>query len=533
MKKLLVLVPLLALLAAVVPGALAFNFNLPANFTFAEDSSTTINLATYVSTTGTILNYTASNPDFLDINTPGTSTNISSIINWFGRESVTFTVTVNETGNITTNSSTTTIIVTPTEGSDDNALVFTSDTEVTDETGDEDDKMPGDVLTVSWEMENKLTNNEIGNIGIVAWLQDSSGSRLTDRVKPDEFDLTDKGDTFNDEFDLIVPFDAEDNDDVYLIIEATGEDENDTIKTDMYAEVFSITQDDDDVAVDTVTISPDPAVCGQSVDIITDIWNVGADEASVKLHVTNSDLSIDVYSDLFDLDNSGADRESVQTIPVLLGNSVEPGNYTLTVTSIFNSGKDSETETADMSIVCSSYVVGTEEIDGGTAGTGALTFADTSVEGKQGQQLKIAATLKNTGATAAAYTFELTGIQDWASGFVEPDTVTLAGGSNTEVFVYITPKTSASGDKTATLTVKSGGTVLETETLTVELPERPGISITSLGSIGEMDNTAAMVIIIGILVVVALLILGKKRAAAAGVKTYGNKRGRRSSDEEE
>ena len=95
MKKLLVLVPLLALLAAVVPGALAFNFNLPANFTFAEDSSTTINLATYVSTTGTILNYTASNPDFLDINTPGTSTNISSIINWFGRESVTFTVTVN------------------------------------------------------------------------------------------------------------------------------------------------------------------------------------------------------------------------------------------------------------------------------------------------------------------------------------------------------------------------------------------------------------------------------------------------------
>jgi hypothetical protein len=527
MKKLLVLVPLLALLA-VVPGALAFNFNLPANFTFAEDSSTTINLATYVSTTGTILSYTASNPDFLDINTPGTSTNISSITNWFGRESVTFTVTVNETGNITTNSSTTTIIVTPTEGSDDNSLIFTSDTEVTDETGDEDDKMPGDILTVSWEMENKLTNNEIRNIGLVAWLQDSSGSRLTDRVKPDEFDLTDKGDTSKDEFNLKLPFDAEDNDDVYLIIEATGEDENDTIKTDMYAEVFSITQDDNDIAVDTITISPDPAVCGQSVDILTDIWNVGADEASVKIHVTNSDLSIDVYSDLFDLDNSGDDREATITIPVLLGNA-EPGNYTLTVTSIFNSGKDSETEAADMSIICSSYVVGGNEENGGT-GTGMLTVETASMEGKQGQQVKFTAILKNTGATAAVYTFELTGISDWATGYVEPDTVTLAADATTDIFAYITPKTSASGDKTATLTVKSGGTTLETETLTVELPEKPTLSITSLGNLGDVDATTAALLIIGILIVVALIVAGKKRAAMAAVETYGKKRGRKAEE---
>jgi uncharacterized membrane protein len=438
----------------------------------------------------------------------------------FGLHKVILTVKDN-TG--LTNSKTVSFLVT--DATDDGALTF-SDYSSDDVTGDDTELNPGDSIDVSYELENKLTT-ELTGVKVEYWIEDSSGTKVTDKIEIDSVDISDR-DTSTGDFTIVVPVDSKEES-FYLFVRAAGDDENDTERSALHVEELKVTKQEHDIAFDSVTVNPDPAICGQTVDIITDIWNVGTkDETAIKLRVQNTALGIDVYSDLFALKRSGNDAEGVITIPVLLGD-VAPGNYTLTVSASYNSGKDTESTTTTLSVLCSGYVQPEED----KGGAGALTFAETSVEGKQGQQLKIAATLKNTGTTAAVYTFEMTGIQDWASGFVEPDTVTLAGGANTEVFVYITPKMSATGDKTATLTVKSGGAVLESETLTVVLPEKPGISIISLGNIPEVDTTTAALVIIGVLIVVALIIAGKKRAAMAEVRTYGKKRGRKSADDEE
>ncbi len=515
----------------VIPGVLAATFSLT-DVTFHTGESKTVNLTTYLTLDANeaLTGYSIPATTHILTSAP-TNGNVTFSVqpaytDWTGLESVSLTIRTNVT-NLTK-----TIDVLVTDITDDGKLIFSDGPDVEDQTGDDSELVPGDTIEVTFELENKFTTAiDINNVKVKTWLQDSSGDRITDREETDSFDLSD-GDTEDGTLTLRVPVDTEE-DTLYLFVRAEGEDDYDVTHTALYVEELELEKQENEIAIDAVTISPDPAVCGQALDITVDMWNIGTEEQEAKIHVTNSDLGVDVYSDLLDLDNSGDDREVVTTLSVLLGNSIKPGNYTLDVDVSYNSGKDAVSGDAAINVICSGYVAGTtdNDDDSGSAGAGALTFADTSVEGKQGQQLKITATLRNTGSTAAVYTFELAGIQDWATGFVEPDTVTLAGGASSDVFVYITPKTSATGDETATLTVKSGGTTLESETLTVELPEKPTLSITSLGNIPAIDQTTAALIIIAVLVVVGLLLYGRKRSAS-GVQTYGKKKGRPVDDEE-
>lgn len=517
---------LLLILAAAVlifPSVLATTFN-PADVTFHTDASKTVNLTAYLTldTDEALVNYSTPSTEHILI-TPTTSINgnvtfsvQSAYSDWTGYEQVTITANTNKTNYPRT------IGLLVTDVTDDGKLKFSDGPDYEDQTGDDSELIPGDTIEITFEVENAFSTSvgmDINSISIKAWLQDSSGKRITDREETDSFDLS-AGDTQDDSLKLIVPIDT-DKSNLYLYVQAEGQDDDDVVHSALYVEPLSLEKQDHDIAFDTITITPDPAVCGQSLDIIADIWNVGTKDEDTKLHITSSALSIDAYSDIFKLDNSGDDREAVKTMSVLLGSIVKPGNYTLGVSANYNSGKDTESILKTIVVVCSSYVAGTENNTG--AGNGALTFASSTIEGKQGTQSKISATLKNTGATAAVYTFELSGIQDWASGFVEPDTVTLTGGASTDIFVYVTPKTTATGDNTATLTAKSGGAVIESKTITIELPEKPSLSIKSLGVSG-IDNTSALLIIVGIIVVIGLLVLGKKRAAAAAVETYGNKR---------
>jgi len=516
---------LLLILAAaflIFPSVLATTFS-PSDVTFHTGASKTVNLTAYLSLDAgeALVGYLAPSAEHILITTP-TNGNVtfsvqSAYPDWTGYEQVTLTAITN----VTNYSKTIGVLVT--DVTDDGKLKFSDGPDWEDKTGDDSQLTPGDTIETTFEVENAFstsTDMSINSVSIKAWLQDSSGKRVTDRMETDSFDLS-AGDTQDDSLTLIVPVDTTKSS-LYLYVSAEGNDDDDVTHSVLKVIPLKIEKSDHDIAFDTITISPDPAVCGQALDIIADIWNVGTKEEDTKLHISSSALNIDAYTDLFKLDNSGNDREAIKTISVLLSSIVKPGNYTLSVGASYNGGKDSESVLKSIAVVCSNYVAG-EEDNAGAAGNGALTFASSTIEGKQGTQSKISATLKNTGATAAVYTFELSGMQDWASGFVEPDTVTLAGGASTDIFVYVTPKTSATGDNTATVTAKSGGAVIESKTITMELPEKPSLSITSLGVSG-IDNTSALLIIVGIIVVIGLLVLGKKRAAAAAVETYGNKR---------
>lgn len=485
-----------------------------ANDTVAADSDSDALTAYYDSTIWSAFRITSNHLDFTPLDTE---------VNSFHKETITASDGIANTS--------ATILFYVSAATDDGSLTYSDFTANDVNTDSESEFYPGDSVDVSFTLYNHLSV-DMNHVKVKAWIEDANGKK-TDSVEPDSVSIS-ANDNVDEDFNMTVPLDfslSSDNYPLYLFVQSQGTDENGTTRSVLYVKEMDISRNDHDLAFDTIAITPSPALCGQTADINIDFWNIGVNKETVRLNVKNSDLGINAYSDPFDVKDSGTSREAVKTISVLLGSNIKPGDYTLDISATYNSGKDTEGTTATMTVVCSGYVAGADE-GTGNAGAGALTFASTTIDGKQGQQSKISATLKNTGTTAAVYTFELSGIQDWASGFVEPDTVTLAGGASTDIFVYVTPKTSATGDKTATLTAKSGGTVVETETLTVKLPAKPTLSITSLGNMPNIDETAALLIIVGIIVVIGLIILGKKRAAAAAVETYGNKRGRKSSEEE-
>jgi hypothetical protein len=447
---------------------------------------------------------------------------------WVGYEKVTLEVKTN-LGNYSK-----TIGVLVTEQTDDGKLIFIDGPDYEDITGDDDELVPGDSIEVTFEVKNAFTTTmDINNIKVKAWLQDSSGKKVTDTEETEKFDLG-NGERQDGSFKLTVPIDTKEST-LYLYVRAEGKDDNDEEHSVLYIAPLKITKNENDIAFASITTIPDPAICGQSLDINIDIWNVGTKDQNVTLRVTAPNLGIDVRSDPFTLDNTGDDREAVKTMSVLINNNIKPGSYMLTVTANYNKGKTSESETKTINLICPSYVENKSVENQSTQYTqytqsGALTFSTTTIEGKQGEQSKIIATLKNTGTSSAVYTFELSGIKDWASGFVEPDTISLAAGASTDIFVYLTPKTSATGTNTATVTVKSGGAVIESKTLTINLPEKPTISITSLDLGAGVDSTTAALIIVAILIVIALIVIGKKKANATLIETYGDERAKHRRD---
>jgi|GEM_PF-6180480 len=408
------------------------------------------------------------------------------------------------------------------EASDDGSLII-SGVDIEDSTGKDDELNPGDLLKVDFELENKLTV-PVDSIEVEAWLQDETGKKLTDKMDLGSVDLEDK-DSQTMDFEINTPFDAKDAEDVILVIEAVGEEDvTNAEKSVVFMQRLAVQREDHDVAFESITVSPEIAACGSSVDVAMDVWNVGSDTENVKLRVKNSDLKIDSTVSSFELKKSGSSANALQTVSVDVPANTRPGNYTLTVTATYNKDKTSESASTRFEVLCSSFMpTDNQGTDPGATGTGALTLESSSVEAKQGEQTKITATLRNTGNVAAVYTLEMTGLSGWATGYVEPDTVTLAPGASSEVFVYITPKTSATGDQSATLSVKSNNAVIETERITLELPDRPGFSISPLGS-GNADDTAAVLIIISIIAVAALLIAGRRIAEGGGIQIYGKKK---------
>jgi hypothetical protein len=411
------------------------------------------------------------------------------------------------------------VTVMVTEENDDGSLMI-DEVEVDDATDDDKTLVPGDILAVSFDVENKLTS-DVDGIETQAWLENTDGKRLTDKIEFDSFDLEDK-DTQTLDFEVQVPFDVDDKDYVVLVMLAEGEEKNNnSVKSARYMQKLLVEREDHDVAFEAVNVNPSSITCGSAADISVNIWNVGSDDEDITVKVRHSELGIDAATEKFNLKDTGSNADALKTLSVIVPKNVKPGNYSLTVSATYNKDKSTESTAASMEVLCSTYVDTGDDEPAVDAGQGLLALESTDVDGVQGQQSKVKATLRNTGQTAAVYTFELTGLGGWATGYVEPDTLTLASGASSDVFAYITPKSSATGENTATLSVKSGNAVIETETISVHLPDRPKLSISSLGTPGAEDSTALFLVLIGVLAAFVLILAGKKYASGNGIQIYG------------
>lgn len=439
------------------------------------------------------------------------------------------TITVKDTAGLTVTGE---LKILVTETNDDGTLQIKS-VELNDATGDDSEIAPGDYLEVDFDIDNTKTK-DMTDVKATAWIENSEGTRLGSKVSTTEDDL-DSNDARSETLKLRVEPTAKEA--TYtLYIQAEGTDEDDLDKTGLYAEQIKVERNSHELLIENLAISPEAPVCGGKAEVKAMLYNIGSTSEDVKFRVRNTALGIDVYSPEFELRTSGSSAKAEKMVIVDIP-ALAKGSYTLEVSAIFDGGSDSVSQTISMPVTCGSTI-------GTTTITGAVTQATislpvTSASAESGQSVKFTATIKNTEATAQTYQIALSGTTDWAAANVEPADVTLAPGAEIPVYVYLTPKSGVYGDQAATLSVKSGTTILATKSLTVSMPQKPTTTVTPKTSSTtsplagiELSEEAKLAIIVGIIIIAGGFVFMKYKASQ-GVKVYGNKKGKGKSFEDE
>jgi hypothetical protein len=104
-----------------------------------------------------------------------------------------------------------------------------------------------------------------------------------------------------------------------------------------------------------------------------------------------------------------------------------------------------------------------------TDANGIITGTSTA-DGSVGNPTRYDLTIMNTGSSTSTYDLEISGITGWATSQIEPaSTITVAAGEITTVYVYLTPTDNAAESNAAVITLKSGATVLQTKTVTMNV----------------------------------------------------------------
>jgi len=432
-----------------------------------------------------------------------------------GLHPLTITVTDSANANVTKN---TNILVT--EACDDGTLDVTDGSVTIDDiTGDDSELEPGDYLDLEFDVVNKISK-DFSDVKARVWIENSDGVRLGQKVDTTKEDLEAK----DSRTETINNFRVEPTAKAgtyTLFVRAEGDDEDSNTKCSLYAKQIKVVRNSHTLLVDNVKFSPTEPVCGGKVQVTATIYNTGATtEDDVRLKVENVALNLETLTAPFELKTTGSSSHVEKSLIFNLPTTAK-GTYNMDVSAVFDGSSETVVNSVDIPVTC-----GTVQVAAAQAGASAISAAQTTTTAQSGQTVKFTLTVTNTEATQQTYSISLSGVSDWAASSVEPQSVVLAPGAETPIYVYVTPKAGTYGSQSATATVKSRDTVLATKTLTVQLPEKAATTVTDLGHISRpsgLNNESIVALIVIAIVIVATLALNARRARRAAVEVYTEK----------
>ena len=417
------------------------------------------------------------------------------------------TITVKDTSNVEVTKKTVIVVGEP----EDNGAVVIEDIEVNDETGDDSEILPGDELEVNFDVSNEITT-DMNDIRVRVWIEDDTGTRISDRIDTDNFDIQGK-DVEAKSVALRVPVDA-DKGTHYVVFETTGEDDDGNNVYDLAFAEIAVERNSHDLLIESVTFNPEDVTCGGPVEIAVKVVNIGTSkEDDVFVTIKNTKLGLDYKSEVFEVDDSGSDVDYTVRTVFDVPKSAAEDLYSLDVKATFNSDSDTETKFVDMSVSCGSPAESDVELNT------ASNFANVAA----GQTVKFVVEIKNNGASAADFVLSATGVQDWAIVTIEPGDISLASGASIPANLYVTPKSGAAlGTHTATLTLEQDGNVVTTKEFTVNVESKqPTVSGLVGGlDLANSDTTTFLLILVGVIIVAGFAMMSRSGIGRRKVDVY-------------
>ncbi len=340
-----------------------------------------------------------------------------------------------------------------------------SDAEFNDKSGDDDKTYPGENI----EITDITIDNEVGEdlediqLTITVYNQ-ADGDEVVDEYEVDKFDLDDnKDEQFDYAFQL--PYDITQG--TYVIAyHVEGEDSNGTMSSARAYDTFEVEQDSRHLVIEEVDFGSYCA--GETAQITVKIANIGTrdldedDDIQVRLNINGFGFDQTLnWNEDFDKQESERFEFNVD-IP-------SDGANSLTEISVFHDGDEDAED--DGSTLAQTFSISTEDCAEIVSADAHGIITGTAVaEGTVGNPTRYDLTIMNTGSSAATYDLEVSGITGWATSQVEPaSTITVNAGETATVYVYLTPTNDAAESNAAVITLKSGATVLQTKTVTMNV----------------------------------------------------------------
>ena len=457
---------------------------------------------------------------------PKTITDISGVIN------------VTEVGQTTYTTLSFSVLVTPSDVQLCNAVENPGDLKVKDidftnrgisqnnglsytKFGDDDEWFPLDEIEVDIEIENN-GNEDVDDIEVEWGIYDTQENRWIIELE-DEKDFNLKDDdketitiSFQLEEDLDVDLDELDDGDHYrFYVIATGDvDDGTTPAPKTCASDFEIAEiiiESDFVVLDNIQY-PETVMCGGTVQITADVWNIGdEDQDEVSVDLVAKALGLDKLTLIGDIDAFDNDKFSFTfTVP----NDAEEKTHTLRF-QVWD--EDNDVYENDFDEDESEFFLPLK-VEGNCAVEAAPFSVFTIVEsgGKAGEELVVKATITNTGDETATYILNIAGYSEWASSAeVNPNTLTLIEGEMEDVLITFDVNKDAAEKKSSFNIIFSGDVSVTKQVsgVLIEKSARPFLGITGLVT---TDNAYLWgigllnIILIIIIIIVAVRIARRK-----------------------
>lgn len=352
-------------------------------------------------------------------------------------------------------------------------IVGTSDSKSLDpdDTDDLKDVRPGDKLDVTVNLENRFRNSDnlaIEDIDVEVRLEGSDF---------DDDDTEDLGDLTEDDQDSVdITLDVDDDADkqsASMFITASGRDENGALHGDSAEANVDVERETHDIMIQSMTLTPEVVSCSDdSSQLSVKIKNIGRrDENEVAIAVESKSLNFRDRVSNLELDR---DDERVKVFNVPLAKNLAAGKYAIQIQTFTDNVDLSNTEVTLLESICDEEAV--EQTTGSS-----LQLGESELELGAGEATSVPVVVKNTGSASADFTVSVVNADDFLEA-VSTKTVTLNAGQSSTVFFNLKAKEALEeGTYSGTITVRSNGATVASDSFTVDVKAEPVEKTTSLG----------------------------------------------------
>lgn len=248
---------------------------------------------------------------------------------------------------------------------------------------------------------------------------------------------------------------------------------------------------------------------GQVLQANIGVKNLGhTEQEDVLVSMSIPELGISTRSDRFDLhterrfnedafDDDDFQFKLYRTLFLQIPLNTVSGVYDVDVEVEYDDGDKVDRET--FSVVVSSGVAPSDAV---------INIADTSQEVAQGKGTVYKLMFANLGNQAGTYTVELSGVSNWGTARVDPQTITVGPDETKEVFIFVSANEDANlGTQNFQAKVKRDNTAVKTFDLQANVVKETGI--TDITNVKDGLQIGFLILLV-ILVILGIILVAKR-----------------------